>query len=171
MPAYRPRQAKDNLRAAIFLLAALSAGTFFGYRTATTFARFESAYIPLALNNDPIVHINRTRAGAECELKSGATLTMLYFKDARSGYGGYVDEKIYVGDKFSKKPNQLELFINGELAIDGKSYMASRPVDIGGGGWGILSVISGVMAGALLTTYLIYFEIRPRMARARDRAS
>ena len=166
MPAYRPRKAKDNLRAAIFLLALLSLASFYGYRSASVFSRFESAYIKLALNNDPIASIDRSRTGTECTLKSGATLYLLYFKDARTGYGGYVDDKLFIGDKLTKKTHELELFVNGELALDGKSYMNSRPVDTGGGGWGIISAISGVIAATLLAVYLIYYEIRPRMSGA-----
>jgi hypothetical protein len=165
VPAYRPRRAKDNVRAALFLLFALSVGTFYGYRSASSFARFESVYVPLAVDNDPIASLNRHNAGVDCELKSGKTLALLFFKDARSGYGGNIDAKLFVGDKVTKKANSIDLFINGEHAIDFTSYMAARPVDTGGGGWGIISVTSGAIFIVLLTVYLVYYELRPWMAR------
>jgi hypothetical protein len=165
VPAYRQRRSIDHFRAALFLLFALSVGTFYGYRSASSFARFESAYVPLAIDGDSVVAINRYRTGVECELKSGATLPLLFFKDARAGHAGFVDTKLFVGDKLTKKPNSIDLFVNGEHAIDFTSYMGSRPVDTGGGGWGIISAISGVIFLALFIVYLIYFEIRPWMAR------
>jgi len=170
--AYAPRRAnrpRDHLRAAIFLLALLSIGTFYGYRNATAFARFQADYVPLALQNDPVVAIHRARNGTECETKSGTKLWLLFFRDARYGHGSLLDNKLYVGDQLTKKPYTLELLINNEVALDGKSYIAARPINTGGGGWGIISLISGLLATGLLVLYLIYFEVRPRMARARER--